>query len=328
MVDTRATKHICCDRDVFTSYKAVRDGEKVYMENSNTSSVVGKGKIELKLTSGKILELKDVLHVPEVWRNLISGALLNKAGLKLTFEFDKLVMTKNGVFVGKGYCNWGLFILNVLELIKNVASSSVYLVDSLSMWHGRLGHVGMSYVKKMEQLGLISNLINDETYKCEICVESKHTKKKPIPVERKTELLELIHSDLGDLKNHETRGGKRFYITFIDDYSCFTTLYLLRNKDEAEETFIKYKTEVENQLGKKIKRLRTDRGGEYDSNLFKGYCESYGIIHETTAPYTPESNGVAEHKNRSLKEMTNVMLISSGLHLNMWGEAILSSCHI
>lgn len=298
------------------------------MKNSNTSSVVGKGTIELKLTSGKILELKDILHVPEVQRNLISGVLLNKVGLKLTFESDKLVMTKNGVFVRKGYCNGGLFVSNVLELIKNVVSSSVYLVDSLSMWHGRLGHIGMSYVKKMEQLGLISNLINDETYKCEICVESKQTKKKPKPVEKKTKLLELIHSDLRDLKNHETRGGKRFYITFIDNYSHFTTLYLLRNKDEADETFIKYKTEIENQLGKKIKRLRTDRGEEYDPNLFKGYYESHGIIHETTAPYTLESNGVAERKIRTLKEMMNAMLISSGLPLNMWGEAILSSCHI
>ena len=62
------------------------------------------------------------------------------------------------------------------------------------------------------------------------------------------------------------RGGKRFYITFIDDYSRYTRVYILRNKDEARNAFIKYKNEVKNQLSKKIKRLRIDRGVEYESN--------------------------------------------------------------
>ena len=58
-----------------------------------------------------------------------------------------------------------------------------------------------------------------------------------------------------------TRGGKQFYITFIDDYSRYISVYLLRNKDETRDAFIKYKNEVENQLSKKIKRLRIDRRG-------------------------------------------------------------------
>jgi transposase InsO family protein len=92
--------------------------------------------------------------------------------------------------------------------------------------------------------------------------------------------------------------------------------------------FIKYKTEVENQKNKRIKRLRTDRGGEYESNPFTKFCEQNGIIHEVTPPYSPESNGVVERKNRTLKEMMNAMLVSSGLSSNMWGEAILFACHI
>ena len=90
-----------------------------------------------------------------------------------------------------------------------------------------------------------------------------------------------------------TRGGKRLYITFIDDYSRYTRVYLLRNKDEARDAFIKYKNKVENQLSKKIKRLRTDRGGEYESNLFNSFCEDHGIIHETT-PYSPKSNSYSK----------------------------------
>ncbi|KAK8988278.1 hypothetical protein V6N11_065873 [Hibiscus sabdariffa] len=86
--------------------------------------------------------------------------------------------------------------------------------------------------------------------------------------------------------------------------------------------------EVENQLDRRIKRLRSDRGGEYGSNFLKEVCENSDIIHETSAPYFPQQNGIAERKNRTLKEMMNSLLISSGLSDNMWGDAILSANHI
>ena len=70
-------------------------------------------------------------------------------------------------------------------------------------------------------------------------------------------------------------------------------------------------------LIKKNKRLRTDRGGEYDSSMLNAYCENHGIIHEVTLPYSPKSNGVAERKNRTLKDMVNAMLISSRGRLNL-----------
>ena len=108
-----------------------------------------------------------------------------------------------------------------------------------------------------------------------------------------------------------TRGGKRFCITFIDDYSRYTRVYLLKNKDETMEAFIRYKNEVHNQLSEKIKRLRSNRGGEYESNPFNTFCDEHGIRHETTPPYSPESIGVAKRKNTTLKDIMNVMLVSS-----------------
>ena len=137
---------------------------------------------------------------------------------------------------------------------------------------------------------------------------------------RTTDLLELIHSDLADFKNVESKGGKQYYIAFVDDHSRFTKVYLLRSKDEAEMTFMRYKAEVENQLDRKVKRLRSDRVGEYSTNSLKTFCESNGIIHEMTAPYTPQQNGIAERKNQTLKEMMNVMLACSGMFDSVWGK--------
>lgn len=163
--------------------------------------------------------------------------------------------------------------------------------------------------------------------KCEVCVQAKLTK-SPFPhVERTTEPLGLIHTDLCDLKYVQTRGGKKYFVTFIDDCTRYCYVYLLHSKDEALDKFKEYKLEVENQLSKKIKMIRSDRGGEYNEP-FNAFCREHGIVHQTTAPYSPQSNGVAERKNRTLKEMMNAMLGESGLAQNMWGEALLTANYI
>ena len=86
--------------------------------------------------------------------------------------------------------------------------------------------------------------------------------------------------------------------------------------------------EVENQFDRKIKRIRSDRGHEYESSAFNSFDQSLRIIHETTALYSPASNGVAKRKNKTLIELTNVMLIESSAPLHFWGETILIACHL
>lgn len=167
----------------------------------------------------------------------------------------------------------------------------------------------------------------EQDHKCEVCVEAKMTRTSFQTIERRTDPLDLIHSDLCDFKFVESRGGNKYFITFIDDSTKYCHVYLLKSKDEAIEKFILYKNEVENQQSRKIKALRSDQGGEY-VYPFGEFCAEHGIIHQTTAPYTPQQNGVAERKNRTLKEMMNAMLISSGLPHNLWSEVILTANYI
>ena len=84
----------------------------------------------------------------------------------------------------------------------------------------------------------------------------------------------------------QTRGGKEYFITFFDDNLKYCYVYLLKNKGEAIEKFALYKKEVENQLNRKIKALRSDRGGEYNAP-FGEFCAQHRIIHEVTTPYSP-----------------------------------------
>ena len=117
-------------------------------------------------------------------------------------------------------------------------------------------------------------------------------------------------------------------MTLIDDATRFCYVYLLRTKYEALDYFKIYKAEDENQLERKIKRLRSDRGGEYFPKIFDEFCEEHGIINERTPPYSPQSNGVAERKNRTLTDLVNSMLHTAGLSKAWWGEALLTSCHV
>jgi hypothetical protein len=113
-VDTGATCHIYSDKKMFFTYHSIERGKQLFMGNSSTAKVEGKGKVILKMTSGKELTLNDVLHVPNIRKNLVSGSLLSKNGFKLVFESDKFILTKSGAYVGKGYLSNGLFKMNVM----------------------------------------------------------------------------------------------------------------------------------------------------------------------------------------------------------------------
>jgi transposase InsO family protein len=132
--------------------------------------------------------------------------------------------------------------------------------------------------------------------------------------------LELIHFDIYEINGVLTEGGQRYFMTMIDDSYRYCYVYLLKTKDEALNYFKTYKVEVENQLEKKIKRFRSDRGGEYFSNKFDLFYVEHGIIHERTSPYSPQSNGVAKRKNRTLTDLVNSMLDNTGLSKAWWGR--------
>ncbi|XP_071928092.1 uncharacterized protein [Coffea arabica] len=130
--DSGATVHVCNDKSQFQTYEEVPDGHEVLMGNHNIAKVLGKGSVDLQFTSGKKLILVNVLHVPEIRKNLVSADALNKKGLKVVLESNKVIFSMNGVFVGKGYSCDGMF-----KLCINKDNVSVYVVDaSYSLCHG------------------------------------------------------------------------------------------------------------------------------------------------------------------------------------------------
>ncbi|GJU08223.1 retrovirus-related pol polyprotein from transposon TNT 1-94 [Tanacetum coccineum] len=263
-VDTEATHHVCADKSMFHSFRTFDNGEKLYMGNSITADIKGEGDVILKMTSKKELKLTNVLYVLEIRKNLMSGWLLNRFGFRLVFESDKFVLSKNQMYVGRGYAINVMFKLNemVVKNDINKINSSTYLIESSNVWHGRLGHVNFNSMRRLIKFYSIPNFHIDSKYKCETYVEAKLTRSSFKSIKQKTEPLDMIHTDICDLKSLPIKGGNKYFITLIDDCIKCCYVYLLKSKDEAIDKFVLYKTKVENQLGRKIKVVRSDRGGE------------------------------------------------------------------
>lgn len=118
-------------------------------------------------------------------------------------------------------------------------------------------------------------------------------------------MLELIHSDIYGPISPSSTSGLRYILCFIDDHSRKAWVYLLEKKSEAFNHFKIFKKMVETKAGKVIKCLRTNRGGEYISNEFADYCKEHGIKRQLTTPNTPQQNGIAERKNRTVMNMVS-----------------------
>ncbi|KAK8670085.1 hypothetical protein V6N13_104846 [Hibiscus sabdariffa] len=140
--------------------------------------------------------------------------------------------------------------------------------------------------------------------------------------ERASDLLGLIHSDVCGPMNTQARGGYQYFITFTDDFSRYGYIYLMCHKSEALERFKEFKNEVQNQHGKSIKALRSDRGGEYLSQDFDELLKECGIVSQLTPPGTPQWNGVSERRNRTLLDMVRSMMSHTDLPTSFWGYAL------
>nr|GEU49723.1 zinc finger, CCHC-type [Tanacetum cinerariifolium]GEU75468.1 zinc finger, CCHC-type [Tanacetum cinerariifolium] len=150
-----ATVHVCKDRSWFKTYELLDDRSILHIGNESTALVHGHGCVNLKFSSGKIVSLFNVLHVPNIRKNLVSSSVLNNYGYKQVIEYNKFVLSKHIVFIGFDYLSNRMFRLNIVN--DNIAlsfMSTSKLNDSI-IWHARLGHVYFKRMQDMSKDGLI-----------------------------------------------------------------------------------------------------------------------------------------------------------------------------
>lgn len=332
VIDSGASEHMCNDQKLFCTLKNLENPVQIAVAKKNenlTATMIGD--IALKsIVDGTVtnITMKDVLFVPDLTCNLFSVNKIMEKDMTTVMKGNNVTIKRNNETIAVGVKKGKLFYLNFpLDMSKSLVAESN--IDN-NLWHKRLGHLSKGYMEKLCTMvdGIcLDNKNNNEN--CEVCVISKQTrvphKNERIRAKRP---LELIHSDICGPITPQTFNEKRYFISFIDDYSHFAQIKLMQNKSEAFQCFQEYVSEAETHFNLKVSRLRCDNGGEYSSNEFKRYCSNKGIKIEYTMAYTPEQNGVSERFNRTLVEKARAMITESNHEKELWGEACLAACYV
>lgn len=328
ILDSGATSHVCCDRSYFSRLER-STGRSVALADERKLDAYGVGEVKLNI-NGKIITLTDVLFITELEVNYFSVARAVEHGCQVIFG-DRIAKVLNS-----RRCHLVTFKAVNNLFVKRIEQSRLARLDGchsgkvdVGLLHRRLGHLNIGDIEKLIRCGAVEGVTTDtsEFIQCDTCLKCKASQ---LPYHssstRTTKRLELVHSDLcGPIKT-PSLGGARYFLTFVDDYSRFVWVYMLKFKDEAVDMFKSWHSEVERQSGEKVKTLRTDNGCEYLK--LKQYFKTRGMRHETSVAYTPQQNGVAERVNRTLVEMSRSCLSDGSMDLRLWAEAVSFSAYI
>ncbi|KAL5810306.1 hypothetical protein ACOSQ4_026874 [Xanthoceras sorbifolium] len=325
ILDSGASFHATPCREIMENYASGNFG-KVHLADDETLKIVGKGDIRLKLPNGSTWKLQGVRHIPGLKRNLISIGQLDGEGYCTTFSGCEWKITKGALVVARGKKCGTLYVTSNLENIVAVADAD----GKSNLWHQRLGHMSEKGMKTLLSKGKLPDLKAVDVGLCEDCIFGKQKKVSFAKIGKipKAEKLELVHTDVWGPSPVSSLSGSLYYVTFIDDSTRKVWVYFLKKKSEVFDTFRKWKAMVENETGLKIKRLRSDNGGEYRDSRFREFCANSGIKMEKTVPMTPQQNGVAERMNRTLNERARSMRLHAGLPKMLWAEAVNTAAYL
>jgi len=271
-----------------------------------------------------------MLFVPNLRKNLLSASAITNSGLSIKLNHDEaLVYGKNGLLF-KRFKRGKLYEVE-FKLITKLNAYSICNNEQNMLWHRRFGHLGSESMFKLEKMVNGLKLDDNRNFlrSCVGCIQGKQTRR---PFQGKhtqaSKALALVHSDICGPISPESWNGKRYFVTFMDDFTHFLHVYPLSKKSDVFNTFKQYYALVTAKYGSSLQVLRCDNGGEYSSNQFKQFCSEKGVKLQYTIPYTPEQNGHSERMNRTITERARSMLADSSLPKSLWNEAVLMAAYL
>ncbi|GAU10233.1 hypothetical protein TSUD_417410 [Trifolium subterraneum] len=207
-----------------------------------------------------------------------------------------------------------------LVIAKGSKMNGLYILE------GHVRERGLVELAKQDLLG--QEKLNKLDF-CDNCTLGKqHKVKFGVGVHKSSRPFEYVHSDLWGPASVPTHGGGSYFLSIIDDYSRRVWVHIIKNKSDAFEKFKEWHTLIENQIGTKLKVLRTNNGLKFVSEQFNEFCRKKGIKRHRTVAYTPQQNGLAERMNRTLLERVRCMLLGAGLPKSFWGEAVNTAAYL
>ncbi|GJQ96646.1 putative ribonuclease H-like domain-containing protein [Tanacetum coccineum] len=338
VVDSGCSSHMTGNKAYLSEYEDFNGGFVAFGSDPKGGKITGKGKIK---TAN--LDFDDVYFVDELKFNLFSvSQMCDKKNSVLFTESECLILSPNFKLLDESQVvlraprKDGVYSLDLKNIVPSGGITCLYAnatADESKLWHRRLGHVNFKNINKLVKGHLVRGLpskvfMNDHT-----CVACKKGKQHKASYKAKLERiirkpLELLHMDLFGPVSIESINKKRYCLVVTDDFSRFSWVFFLATKDETSEILCNLIIGLEKQLNHNVKIIRCDNGTEFKNYVMNEFCAKKGIKREFSVARTPQQNGVAERKNRTLIEAARTMLADSLLPIPFWAEAVNTACYV
>ena len=330
----------------------VRDGSKLIAPAVKKGSVdtAGQERLQVEAIGDATLQvgnvkipLSDVLHVPNLSRNLLSIPALTEDGARVIFEQSGATIVQQDGSMVKSKTNqrkkrWEIqghslaaTLSDALEGISEEATQAPASTASSTqskIWHERFAHPGRNKTKQIQAHYLGKNIqLEHEAKDCNCCSQAKQTRARmpSSKTERAQAPLELVHIDL--MTDQDGHANYHYALVVVDDFSSFVYAKPLVSKAEALSALQSWIKAAELATNCKLKNLRSDNGGEWSSFAAEDWKRDAGFQWQKTTPHVSVQNGRAERMIRTLQERMRAMLVQRSVSKELWPYAIMAAAH-
>ncbi|GJZ08620.1 putative ribonuclease H-like domain-containing protein [Tanacetum coccineum] len=337
-VDSGCSRHMTRNITYLLDFKEFNRGYVTFGGGAHGGRISGNG--TLKTDN---LDFEDVYFVNELKFNLFSvSQMCDKKNYVLFTDNECFVLSPNFKLPDKTQIllkiprkdnMYSFDMKNIVPKESLTCLVAKATSDESMLWHRRLGHINFKNINKLVKDNLVRGLPikhfeNDQT--CVACLKGKQHRAscKSKVLNPITKPLFMLHMDLFGPTFVSSLMHKKYCLVVTDDYSRFTWVFFLASKDETSEILKNFIKEIENLVDKKVKIIRSDNGTEFKNKVMDDFCREKGIKREYSIARTPQQNGVAERRNRTLIEAARTMLADSKLPTTFWAEAVSTACYV
>lgn len=334
LIDSGTNAHIINTAKFFYEYVYLKKPVELKVGDGFAlkAEIIGNIKAQV-IVNGQTVEIKitNVYYSPNMTKNLLSVSSMAKTGSTVLFnDINAKVFNRNGKLSMVASKSNNLYEIKTLVKVQPPPSRDVYAnnveMTNLEKWHRTLGHINFRDLKDLKNYDLMDGLpknFEKDFLKCEICLENKMSNLKfNNNRSRASEVLEIIHTDVNGPINQIGHNGEKYFVSCIDDYSKFSSVYCVKSKAEVPQKIMDFVAFAENYQNKNVKTIRCDNGKEYINNKLVNFTKEKGIHLAPCPPYTHSLNGTAERFNRTIMNKARCLRQEANLPISYWPECV------
>ncbi|GJS84429.1 putative ribonuclease H-like domain-containing protein [Tanacetum coccineum] len=338
VIDSGCSRHMTGNMSYLTDYEEIDGGYVAFGGNPKGGKIIGKGTIKI----GN-LDFENVYFVRELKFNLFSvSQMCDKKNSVLFNDTECIVLSPNFKLIDESQVllrvprKNNMYSVDLKNIVPKGGLTCLFAKatsDESKLWHRRLGHLNFKTMNKLVKGNLVRGLPSKLFENDQTCVACQKGKQHRASCKSKTENsislpLHLLHMDLFGPTFVKSLMKKMYCLVVTDDYSRFTWVFFLATKDETSGILKSFITGIENLVDHKVKVIRCNNGTEFKNREMNQFYEMKGILRQFSVARTPQQNGVAERRNRTLIEATRTMLADSKLPTTFWAEAVNTACYV